>query len=76
MLTTGSDAIAVVDGDDRIQGVVTVDAVLAWVAAGAGSADQPIAGLLRESLLPRSARRRRSPTPCWRLPRPAPTRWP
>ena len=47
MLTTGSDAIAVVDGDNRVQAVVTVDSVLAWVAAGAGDADQPIAGLLR-----------------------------
>lgn len=47
MLTTGSDAIAVVDGDNRVQAVVTVNAVLAWVAAGAGNAEQPIAGLLR-----------------------------
>ena len=47
MLTTGSDAIAVVDGDHRVQGVVTVSAVLAWVAAGAGNAEQPITGLLR-----------------------------
>ena len=47
MLTTGSDAIAVVDGDNRVQAVVTVDSVLAWVAAGAGDAEQPITGLLR-----------------------------
>lgn len=47
MLTTGSDAIAVVDGDNRVQALATVDAVLAWVAAGAGDAAQPIAGLLR-----------------------------
>jgi len=49
MLSTGSDAIAVVDGEARIQGVVTSDALLAWVAAGGGGADQPIAGLIRES---------------------------
>jgi CBS domain-containing protein len=47
MLTTGSDAIAVVDGDNRVQAVVTVNSVLAWVAAGAGNAEQPITGLLR-----------------------------
>jgi CBS domain-containing protein len=49
MLSTGSGAIAVVDLDARIEGVVTSDALLAWIAAGAGSADQPIAGLMRES---------------------------
>ena len=47
MLATGSDALGVVDGDNRVQGVVTVDSVLAWVAAGAGDAEQPIAALLR-----------------------------
>ena len=47
MLTTGSDAIAVVDEGQRVQAVVTANAVLAWVAAGAGNADQPITGLLR-----------------------------
>jgi CBS domain-containing protein len=45
MLTTGSDAIAVVDEDHRVQAAVTVNAVLAWVAAGAGDAEQPITGL-------------------------------
>lgn len=47
MLTTGSDAIPVVHEDNRVQAVVTVNSVLAWVAAGAGNAEQPIAGLLR-----------------------------
>jgi CBS domain-containing protein len=47
MLTSGSDAIAIVDGGQHVQGLVTVDAVLGWVAAGAGNADEPIAGLLR-----------------------------
>lgn len=47
MLTTGTDAIAVVDEDTRVQAVVTVNAVLAWVAAGAGDADARITGLLR-----------------------------
>ncbi len=49
MLATGADAIAVVDGEQRIQGVVTGEALLAWVAAGAGSADQPVAALVRPS---------------------------
>ena len=47
MLATGSDAIAVVDDGQRGEGVVTVDAVLAWVAGGAGQADESIAGLVR-----------------------------
>jgi CBS domain-containing protein len=47
MLTTGCDALAIVDEAQRVQAVVTVDAVLAWVAAGAGHAEQPITGVLR-----------------------------
>ena len=49
MLTSGSDAIAVVDGDKRVQAVVTVNSVLAWVAQGAGTAEQSITGLLRDA---------------------------
>jgi CBS domain-containing protein len=49
MRATGADAIAVVDGDRRIQAMVTVDSVLAWVAGGAGDAGQPIASLLRRA---------------------------
>ena len=49
MLTTGRDALAIVDEDDRVQAVVTVNSILAWVAAGAGHADQPIADLLRST---------------------------
>ena len=40
MLATGSDAVAVVDGDHRIDKVVTVTSLIAWVAAGAGSAER------------------------------------
>jgi CBS domain-containing protein len=47
LLATGSDAIAVVDESRRINGLATVDVLLAWVAGGAGDADQPIAPLLR-----------------------------
>ena len=46
MLTTGSEAIAVVDGRHQIQSVVTVDSILAWVAAGAGSAQEPVSSLV------------------------------
>lgn len=46
LLASGIDAMAVVDGDNRVQGVATVAAVLGWVAAGAGSADEPIGALL------------------------------
>ena len=48
MLATGAEAIAVVDDGQRSEGVVTVDAVLAWVAGGAGRADEPITGLVRQ----------------------------
>jgi CBS domain-containing protein len=51
MLATGSDALGIVDEGNRVQAVVTVNSVLAWVAAGAGQAEQPVAGLLR-SVLP------------------------
>ena len=46
MLATGSDAIAVVDEANRLQAVATVDTLLAWVAGGAGTADQRIGLLL------------------------------
>ena len=46
MLATGSDAIAVVDPDQRLQGVATVDSLLAWIADGAAGADQQIGRLL------------------------------
>src|SRR5260221_3672181 len=51
MLTSGSAAMAVVDGGNRVQAMVTVDSVLAWVAAGAGHADQPITVLLQVAQL-------------------------
>jgi CBS domain-containing protein len=45
LLTTSSEAIAVVDDDQRVRAAATVNAVLAWVAAGAGDADQPMTKL-------------------------------
>ncbi|MFN7918261.1 MAG: putative nucleotidyltransferase substrate binding domain-containing protein [Vicinamibacterales bacterium] len=49
LLGSGSDAIAVVDDGQRSVGVVTVDAVLGWVAGGAGQASLPIASLVQHS---------------------------
>jgi len=34
-LTSGADAIAVVDDEDRLRGVVTANTIVAWAAAGA-----------------------------------------
>ena len=47
MLTTGPDAIAVLDSDNRLEAIVTVNSVLAWVAAGGGNAGLPITELHR-----------------------------
>jgi CBS domain-containing protein len=42
ILSTSSDALAVVDAAKRIRGVVTVDALLQLVADGTGDVDQPV----------------------------------
>jgi CBS domain-containing protein len=47
LLTTGADAIAVVDGEHRVEAVVTANSLLAWIAEGGGPADQAIGGILR-----------------------------
>ncbi len=49
MLVTGSDVMPIVDQDQRVRAVVTRDAVLDWVAAGAGDADGPSARLHRSA---------------------------
>jgi CBS domain-containing protein len=46
LLSSGSGATAVTDGEGHARGVVTADAVLRWVAAGAGDGSQPVEGLL------------------------------
>ncbi len=46
MQASGAEALAVVDAADRLQSVVTIGAVLDWVASGTGSAEQPLAALL------------------------------
>jgi CBS domain-containing protein len=42
ILSTSSNALAVVDAAKRIRGVVTVDALLQWLADGTGDVDQPV----------------------------------
>ena len=51
LATSAEDtAIAVVDPDNHVAGLVTVDSVLGWVAAGGGAAEQVIAPLVGETL--------------------------
>ena len=40
MLATGSEAMAVLDADQRLRGVLTRETLLRWVAAGGGDAHQ------------------------------------
>jgi CBS domain-containing protein len=47
MLSLRADSLLVTDGDHRGRGLLTSDAVLAWVARGAGNAQQPVETLLR-----------------------------
>ncbi len=42
----GVDAVAVIDADRRPRGVLTSSDLLAWIADGGGSPDQPVANLL------------------------------
>jgi CBS domain-containing protein len=42
LLSTRSDALAVVDAAQRTRGVVTVEAVLRWVAHGGGDVSRPV----------------------------------
>ena len=46
MLSLGSDSVLVTDVEQRARGVLTCDALLAWVADGAGNAQQPVETLL------------------------------
>jgi CBS domain-containing protein len=47
LLSSRSDSLLVTGVDQRARGVLTSDALVAWVAAGAGSAQQPVETLLR-----------------------------
>jgi len=42
ILSTSSDALAVVDDAKRIRGVVTTDSLLQWLAHGEGGGEQPV----------------------------------
>ena len=76
MLTTGSDAIAVVDGDASRPGR-RHDRRRPRLGRRGRRQRRPADRRLCCGDRPRrSARPRRSPTACWRWPRPAPTRWP
>jgi CBS domain-containing protein len=46
MISASSDALAVVDAAKRARGVVTVDAMLRWLARGEGDVHQPVAGIV------------------------------
>jgi CBS domain-containing protein len=46
MLSTGSDALAVMSPEQRARGVVTIDAVLKWIADGGGDVHDPVEQLL------------------------------
>jgi CBS domain-containing protein len=49
LLTSRSEALIVIDREQRARGVLTPDSVLAWVGAGAGSAMQSIETLLLDA---------------------------
>jgi len=49
MVTSGADAIAVVDREHRARAVLTPHDVLGWIAGGGGDVDQPITCLLQAS---------------------------
>jgi CBS domain-containing protein len=46
LLATASDALAVVDGEQRASGIVTVETLLGWIAGGGGDVRQPVEQLL------------------------------
>jgi CBS domain-containing protein len=45
MLTTGTDAFAVLDPDQRVRAVITAKSFLKWIEAGGGDAREPVAKL-------------------------------
>ncbi len=55
MRTTGADAIAVVDSEQRAQAVLTASSFLEWIEEGGGDSQNPVASLVRR----RSTRNRR-----------------
>ena len=75
MLSLRSDAVLVTDGEQRARGVLTSDALLAWVADGAGNAQQPVETLLAWRSRHELRRTPRSPMACWRWGPKTPTPW-
>jgi CBS domain-containing protein len=55
MRAGGVDAIAVLDADRTARGIITSSDLVAWVADGDGSPDQPVARLLQQSPVALSA---------------------
>lgn len=51
MLTTGADAIAVLDSEHRARAVLTAISFLEWIEEGGGDSQEPIASLLRRAPL-------------------------
>jgi CBS domain-containing protein len=49
LVRTGSDAMAVVDADSRLVGLLTTSALLAWIANGGGRSDRSAAELQTEA---------------------------
>lgn len=49
MLATGVDAVAVVNSAQELQGVVTVNGLLGWVASGAVNSDSPVEQVMSEA---------------------------
>jgi CBS domain-containing protein len=48
LLSTGSDAVAVVDGDGRARALVTAESLLEWIAGGAGDSSAPAAAFFSD----------------------------
>ena len=51
MRTTGADAIAVLDSEQRARAVLTASSFLEWIEEGGGDSQKPIASLLRRAPL-------------------------
>jgi CBS domain-containing protein len=48
LVSTGSEAVAIVDGDGQARAIVTADSLLAWIADGAGDSSASAADLISD----------------------------